>query len=65
MRPGAQAELAQLAEMLGRTLDALDRGELVASPSTRLRIEGAVVALRIVSGDSPERILDALLTDPT
>lgn len=65
MSRNVRAELAVLAEMLGRTLAAIDAGEMVASPSTRLRIEGAVVALRIVSGDSPEKVLNALLIDPT
>jgi hypothetical protein len=59
------AELVELAGMLDATLAAIDSGEMVASPSTRLRIEGALVALRILSGESPEAIVSALLSEAT
>jgi hypothetical protein len=59
------AELVELAGMVGATLAAIDSGEMVASPSTRLRIEGALVALRVLSGDSPEAIIAALLDEAT
>jgi hypothetical protein len=60
-----RAEAIELAGMLGATLAAIDAGEMVASPSTRLRIEGALVALRVLSGESPEAILAAMLSELT
>jgi hypothetical protein len=60
-----RAEVIELAGMLGAALTAIDSGELVASPSTRLRIEGALVALRILSGESPEAVVSALLSAAT
>jgi hypothetical protein len=60
-----RAELVELAGMLAQTLAAINAGEMVASPSTRLRIEGALVTLRVLSGDSPEALLAALLHEPS
>jgi hypothetical protein len=51
--------------MLRGMLGAIDTGEMVATPSTRLRIEGALIALRVLSGESPETITTALLNEPT
>ena len=47
---------ARLSELLAR----IDDGELVASAATRNRVEGALVALRVLDGDDPSTIVEAL-----
>jgi hypothetical protein len=51
-RPLSRSEIAALAEDLRKMLDRIEAGELVASTSTRLRLEGAVAALAVIQGRS-------------
>jgi fructose-1,6-bisphosphatase/sedoheptulose 1,7-bisphosphatase-like protein len=60
----SHSQLVEFAGMLGATLAAIERGDLTASPSTRLRVEGALVTLRVLAGDAPESIIEALMTEP-
>jgi hypothetical protein len=53
----ADDEARQLRDGLRRMLDRLESGELTASAATRHRIEGAVVALSVVLGESSAEAL--------
>ena len=55
-------DVKALAETLEAVLASIDAGELTASASTRLRLEGAIVALEAVLGD-PSTLLDRLGPD--
>jgi hypothetical protein len=44
-RSYTQAELAEVADGLGRLLDTIRRGELAAGPGTVSRLEGPMIAL--------------------
>ena len=47
----AKPDPAEAAAVLGRTLDAIERGELTAPAALVHRLEGAVIALRVLAGD--------------
>ncbi len=59
------AEAAEeLSRLLVGLLDAINSGELVASTATRYRIEGAVVALEVLSGADTASVLARLGIEP-
>jgi len=45
----ARPNYGQVAEGLGKLLDAIEAGEMDATPAMRYRIEGAIVAFRAVA----------------
>lgn len=53
-----------LAAQLRVVLGEIDAGRMVATMSTRARIEGAIVALDVVAGADPATIVNRL-TDPS
>ena len=62
--PMTHTEMRKLAEQLRRLLSAVALGELAASAGTTARIEGAIVAIKVVLGEhSPDALRDRLYTD--
>lgn len=53
----------QLADQLRAMLAAIHSGELVASAATAYRIEGAIVALDALGGESIEDIVERLVRE--
>ena len=61
MRSGMERnEIEALAATMANLLAAVEAQTLDASPVDRERLVGALVALRIVLGDEPTDVLDAL-----
>jgi len=54
-------QLADLADSLRALLARIDAGDLDSSAATRYRLEGAVVALDVVTGKASSEILGNLL----
>jgi hypothetical protein len=62
-RPLTKPEIKSLAADMVLLLSKVESEELKASLATRMRIEGAITALRVVLGDSEPTALD-IANDP-